>query len=243
MTKSVSLVITSCNRLDLLKITIESFEKFNTYPISQKIIIEDSGNKSVYEKLMEQYGDRYTILFNEPPLKLIGSVDRAYSYVDSDYIFHCEDDWEFQRSGFIEDSFKILDKDPKVKQVGLRSLQNDLLVNHYNLSFKYPEKDFGIKCYHLIGNTFTFTPSLLRKKDYDLIGKYSNLENSNEGNLGNYYYYEHGFYCIVLENHAIKHLGWERSTMNHPKDPYVFTWRFRTFVKSFLNLLGSNYKL
>lgn len=40
----VTLVITSCNRFDLLKKTIESFSRNNTYPIREVIIIEDSGN-------------------------------------------------------------------------------------------------------------------------------------------------------------------------------------------------------
>jgi hypothetical protein len=40
--KEVTLVITSCNRIDLLKKTIASFERFNTYPIKKAIIIEDS---------------------------------------------------------------------------------------------------------------------------------------------------------------------------------------------------------
>jgi hypothetical protein len=39
----VTIVLTSCNRPDLLKKTLESFIKHNTYPIKEAIIIDDSG--------------------------------------------------------------------------------------------------------------------------------------------------------------------------------------------------------
>src|SRR5690554_6867299 len=128
--KDITLVITSCNRLALLNRTIESFERFNTYPIKEAIIIEDSGLPSVHEELKISYGDRFKILFNATPLKQIKSIDRAYQEVKTEYIFHCEDDWEFYRPGFIEDSLLVLESNHKIKQVGLRSIHHDIMVNH-----------------------------------------------------------------------------------------------------------------
>ena len=36
----------------------------------------------------------------------IKSIDSVYSTIDTEYIFHCEDDWEFYDSSFIEKSLK-----------------------------------------------------------------------------------------------------------------------------------------
>jgi hypothetical protein len=37
------------------------------------------------------------------------SIDRAYADVTTPFIFHCEDDWRFFRSGFIEESLLLLE--------------------------------------------------------------------------------------------------------------------------------------
>jgi GT2 family glycosyltransferase len=41
--KSVTLVITTHNRTDLLEKTLITFFKYNTYPIKKVVIVEDSG--------------------------------------------------------------------------------------------------------------------------------------------------------------------------------------------------------
>ena len=32
----------------------------------------------------------------------IPAIDAAYAHVDTEFIFHCEDDWEFTSAGFVE---------------------------------------------------------------------------------------------------------------------------------------------
>jgi hypothetical protein len=48
---TVSVVLTSCGRLDLLEQTIDSFFSINTYPITQFILIDDSGKDDLLPKL------------------------------------------------------------------------------------------------------------------------------------------------------------------------------------------------
>ncbi|OTD27203.1 glycosyl transferase family 2, partial [Escherichia coli] len=50
---TVTLVITSCGRFELLEKTISSL--VNRYPFTEKIIIEDSGNVKVINKIKEKY--------------------------------------------------------------------------------------------------------------------------------------------------------------------------------------------
>jgi glycosyltransferase involved in cell wall biosynthesis len=51
MEKGVTVVMTSYNRLELLKKTVASFFLMNTYPIEEFIIVEDSCNKEMHKEM------------------------------------------------------------------------------------------------------------------------------------------------------------------------------------------------
>ena len=61
MTTPVTFTITSCNRLDLLKLTLDSFLNLNTYPIDEFIISDDSADHNVYEKIVDIVGPKFKI--------------------------------------------------------------------------------------------------------------------------------------------------------------------------------------
>ena len=123
--KDVSLVITSCGRFDLLKRTLDSFFEKNTYPIKKIIITEDSTEGKKLEKLVSKYKNQnFKLIVNETRIGQIKSIDKAYKEVDTEYVFHCEDDWEFLREGFIEKSMDMLIENPKIAVVGLRSRED-----------------------------------------------------------------------------------------------------------------------
>lgn len=69
----------------------------------------------------------------------IKSIDLAYQEVKTDYIFHCEDDWLFYRSGFIEDSMTILESDQSILTVWLRDIEKDIEKN-YPFHYVFNEK-------------------------------------------------------------------------------------------------------
>jgi hypothetical protein len=116
---AVTVVVTACGRPDLLEITLKSFLKYNTYPISQFIISEDSGIPDINKKLELEYPHFRWI--NAPQRRgQIKSIDEAYSYVNTPYIFHLEDDWETFRPGVIEESLIILKSGDKISAVMCR---------------------------------------------------------------------------------------------------------------------------
>ncbi|MCQ5167817.1 hypothetical protein NE645_17870, partial [Roseburia hominis] len=53
---------------------------------------------------------------NGAVLTPIGRNSLAHGLITA-YIFHCEDDWEFYRPGFVEDSRAILENKPEILQV------------------------------------------------------------------------------------------------------------------------------
>lgn len=224
---SVSLVITSCNRSDLLNITLKSFFKFNTYPIKKVIVIEDSGIKGCIDESVKHIPENIEqkIIYNETNIGQIKSIDIAYSFVETEYIFHCEDDWEFYDYGFIEKSLDILSINDKIYTVWLREYQNyrvvmnghpvnpQIINNIYHILMPFKERTN-------IWSGFTFNPGLRRLKDYKLFMPYSSYKNSKECNCGgveqalsNLYFKNSYISAITLnEKGYVKHIGWDNPT-------------------------------
>lgn len=168
---TVSLVVTSCGRRDLLWTTLETFARCNTYPLNQLVVVEDGGLELDVAELADVVGvapDQVLFLKNEQNIGQIASIDRAYAAVNSEYIFHCEDDWEFFRPGFIEASLDILESDPEVICVWLRAhndtngqpIETKVLTTHGERSYHRIESG-----YKGVWSGFTLNPGLRRTRD------------------------------------------------------------------------------
>lgn len=216
----VSVVLTSCGRLGLLEDTVYSFNKFNTYPISQFIIIDDSGKKEVHREIKSMYPD-YELILNEENIGLIPSIDKAYSRVTSEYIMHLEDDWTFTRQSFIEPSLEILEKDPKIMQVWLRG-DDDPNGHHIEPEIFYagdvPYKLVGTYV-HNVWHGFTFNPGARRLSDYKLIAPYDEIhldENRGigvqENHIGRVLFEQYGFRAATLLEEYCIHTGGHQRT-------------------------------
>lgn len=207
----VTFILTSCGRVDLLKTTIETFEKFNTYPIKRGIITEDSCDEEVYRQVRELFGDRYEIWANETKKGQIKSIVDAYATVDTPYIFHCEDDWEFTRPGFIEESFEILNSNPNITQVWLRSAEN---LNRDITYFTFGEiEEVGAYKFRKVIPTanyewgaFSFNPGIKRLSDYKKVN-YDGCLSEMDINIR---YRNAGYFCVLSETPGVEHTGDER---------------------------------
>lgn len=128
--QKITLVLTSCGRLDLLEKTLDSFFEFNTYPIHQFIITEDSTDQNIFDQcitLNKKYDNKLEFIFNKEKLGQTKSIDLAYSTIKTPYIFHLEDDWEFYKPNFIEDSIKLLESRPDILQAWIRPKSDGIL--------------------------------------------------------------------------------------------------------------------
>jgi len=125
MEKTVTVFITSCGRPHLLKKTLKSFVKFNTYPIKEVILCEDSGVKGIVDFAKEILPYPIKFYYNNDRIGQMKTINKYITQVKTPYVFHMEDDYEFFDKGFIELSFKILDSDPNISQVLLQDEQHD----------------------------------------------------------------------------------------------------------------------
>lgn len=220
----ITVCLTSCGRFDLLKKTIDSFLSLNQFPdmIEKFIITEDSGKEDMRQKISDTYGDKIEIIFNEVNKGLFKSLDHMYNQVNTNYIFHCEDDWAFQgNSYFLNQSFEILENRPDVHQVWIRPI-NTLPGWVENGSFKTPDGlEYRMMASPHLGDWcgFSFNPGLRRLSDYKRMfpNGYSEFILSDKSIV----YSEHncnkiaaqqGYRAAILINGACDHIGQGQST-------------------------------
>lgn len=236
--QDVTLIITSCNRPSLLNKTLESFLAYNTYPIYETYIIDDSGVIDCNEHVIDKYKEilKITSIYNSSNIGQIPSIDKVYSQVKTNWIFHCEEDWEFIQSGFIEKSFNVFEENPteKIYTVWLRP-HND--TSHHPINYDAMGRGYyemNREFSYTLGNTsykwcgMTFNPGLRRRDVCMLFHPYSvkcnSFECKNKTYVGEYEvnqnYAKLGYYSMILADPKghVRHIGWN----DHIKRPWEY---------------------
>ena len=213
--KDITVVFTSCGRFDLLEKTLKSFLKYNTYPIKRYVVIDNSAKNGAREQLETLFaGLSATILVNEINIGQVSSIDKAYGTVNTEYIFHCEDDWEFFDYGFMEKSLEILEHDHNLININLRVRFDGERGSMHPIT--NPQKtDTGV-IYHeyqtnYLGawHGFSWNPGLRRLSDYSEIKPYKQY--GEESGVG-LKYYKMGKRSACLEKFYCKHIGQHSTT-------------------------------
>jgi len=242
----VTFVITSCGRRDLLDQTLQSLFDTDWSLFDCKILVEDSGDPKMKEYLDQKYADVFDlIIFNDVNIGKLKSIDAAYSYVKTKYVFHCEDDWFFYRQGFLKDSIKILEHDENISMVSLRSYYWDFQYNSQlilderidleNIAY-YKLKDRNEKTPM---NGFCLNPGLRKLQYQKNLGR---LQDIGAEYLLSKAYLNDGKYMVLLENSAINHIGWGEGLEDPGKEPLYYR-KVKNLIKAFLNLFGAKYHL
>jgi hypothetical protein len=168
--RNYTLAITSCGRPHLLKKTVESFLQMAEQGPREIIVIDDSG--------MEQpdWFPRHNVrwIANSVQIGLVASLDKLYSHIQTEAVFHCEDDWLFYDGGFIGPSFWMLEEFPGISTVSLRRDYRWTKVLPYAPNGILAE---GIEIFSPANgwNGITFNPGLRRLSDYVRFGSYGRV--------------------------------------------------------------------
>jgi hypothetical protein len=202
----VTVVLTSCNRYELLGTTLSSFFQYNAFPIRKIIIVEDG--PGVPDAVRGKFRSKpIEWLTTGQRVGQIAAIDYAYSRVKTPYIFHLEDDWQFFNRCFIEKSMHILRQDPNCLQVWLRALDDtnghpvepEVFAEHgvrwRKLSLNYRDGNW---------NGFSLNPGLRRLADYIKTGGFGRLARFNfqdpwnsEIRIGKFFR-DKGYYAVIL---------------------------------------------
>ena len=212
----LTVIITSCNRFDLLCQTLDSFLKVNQYPVERYILTEDSCKQAVFEKIQARYPFIECYL-NPKKLGYAASLDFLLSKVQTPWVFNIEDDWSFELNpGFIEDSVRILKARPDIHQVWIRHEWDfeHPLTPHLEWIEGVPVKRVT-KGYLGIWGGFSLNPGL---RSMEMLKKFfpeglvrAGAEESILSRMVN----EQGYEAVVISdngNATIRHIGWNRHT-------------------------------
>jgi glycosyltransferase involved in cell wall biosynthesis len=223
-THGVTVVLTSCGRQDLLERTLDSFIKYNHYPISEFIVVEDGEKNETLEVRYSDYNIKW--LSTGKRVGQIAAIDIGYREVQTEYIFHCEDDWEFLAPGFIENSLAILEGNPRILQVWIRALTDT--NNHPAIDYVFFADDVPYRVmqpgFHTqewgVWHGFSFNPGLRRRSDYLLLQSFGTLDPYGSKKACaverevSEFYLKHGFLAAILADNDgqgyARHIGWGR---------------------------------
>lgn len=229
MSLGITMVITSCDRQDLLAETLKSFEHYAPNTLDELIIVEDGPADNSFVKELMPTVKSFNLL-NSPVARRgqLLNIEWAYEQVKTPYIFHCEDDWKFTSARFIEDSKTILDTFQDCLMVHLRSHREQWQESHNRSWIEETEYKLDNLSFwktrpwiqHDGGFGFSFNPGLRRLADYKKVGglrqpvanRYGPFFNQKDGcliertNAENYQ--RLGMWCASLEPAGrVVHIG------------------------------------
>ena len=204
----ITTFVLSCNRLDVLEKTLQSFLTTKEY-ITKMVIVDDSAEEGIFETLVERYGNVADVICFPKNRSQWWAMDFMVSWCDTEYIFYLEDDWEFIQSGYLEKSKKILQQYRDIGTVdlslrtfewqGIDSYDKTLIDDEF-----YYKKLWRISDYHLQWYGWIGSPNLKRRDDLILLGrveKWHNEWNIDRKFLGL------GFKAVFLKDKYVEHLG------------------------------------
>lgn len=208
MIEPYTITLTSCARFDLLERTLTSLLPRLEGPCERIIIGEDSGDRGVLEVIDRFRSDAPPIhvLFNRRRLGICRNIDRIYAEVGTEWIFHCEDDWEFCRNGFIRESFRLL-QDDGISSVNLRDMAD------FPPAYWSPVGDSHYIATDEVAGRFAglhFNPGLRRMSDYRAIGPYGQLVADAREDDASLAYLSAGKRMALLKRPAVRHIGYGR---------------------------------
>lgn len=153
----VTIVVTSAGRREYLEKTIESLRRnfqYNPKKTSWFIIDDFPASEETRRYLQDLRGFDLKIL-NEENKGLGYSLNRIYAEVTSEYVFYCQDDWEFLRIVPAEEMIGILQENPHLRQI---LLAREPIKKEEYVGFSEVRKGFA-ECY---GRWFSFNPHLAK---------------------------------------------------------------------------------
>lgn len=152
----LTIIVTSCDRFDLLEKTLDSFFALNTYPYVAFHIHNDS-LKLVSKSIKDKYQEKGITWHEGTKRGLSASWDYLVNLVETEYFFNIEDDWKFEGNpNFIRHSIGIMDLFKWVDQVWIRDKKDHnhpIEVSELSIMFEYVLEN-GDWC------GFTFNPSV-----------------------------------------------------------------------------------
>ena len=204
MTHPLTIIVTSCDRFDLLERTLDSFFALNKYPYVAFHVHNDSLNP-VPDFLKQKCISRNITWHEGTKRGLSASWDYLVNLVETEYFLNLEDDFEFfGNPNFIEESIKLLER---FHQVWIR----DESDHNHRIKHGFENE----LCNRVVPNEtwcgFTFNPSIRQLSRWKIWFP-NGVTGKDEIDISRslYPYYK----AVSLKNSSIRHIGGGRHSNN-----------------------------
>jgi len=205
----ITLCLTIGRRPDLLRRTLETLNGLPALPV---LAINDFGDAETNAVFLEMCPQGRLI---EPGRHLghHGAVDVMYAEVKTPYIFHCEDDWGFSRTDFLNDALRLLQTDPMISVVCFRATK-DIPLSDEDRALVATETRGDLllqrmEAVHQQWHGFSFNPHLAEKRLWEELGGFSQFEKERHVSR---FLRAQGHYVAFLLPEACRHIGDGRSS-------------------------------
>lgn len=172
----ITTVLTSCGRWDFL---IQSIDTFLAYHQPGRfILVEDSADKDFARRIAERY-PAIEVVLNEPRLGQHKAIDKAYGMVTTPFIVHLEDDWFFTGGMDVADAEGVLEENPAIVSVCFSVFRRlKLRQRIFRRIFRHGTRTYAsLQKAHRDWHSFTYYPTLLRRKVWEEYGPYAKFQN------------------------------------------------------------------
>lgn len=230
----ITITSTTCKRLDLFKKTVNSFLEccldFDKFEIDKWFIIDDNSSLEDREEMKKLY-PFMTFYYKTPAQKgHARSINLMLRHVDTPYLFHLEDDWQFYyKDNFFTHLYQVIQEKSEYKQVLLNNMYGEVpeheqligghwhrtkdglnyIVHEYTATEEEKNifnRKWGFKPNCSYWPHFSFRPGLSKMELFHNLGEFNEDVWHFEMNYAHKYVAK-GYKTLFLPGMACKHIG------------------------------------
>ena len=135
---------------------MDSFFKYNDYPITKIISVDDDYINDGLVNLSKKYPN-VTFVSANCRIGQLAAIDLSLTFIDTEFYYNTEEDWETLGPGYIDEVLPIMMKNKHYAQ-GLTARTFTMKKYNYKNGVEMPSS-FGYR-------SLSFNPSLRRKSHY-----------------------------------------------------------------------------
>lgn len=228
MNSDITLCLTIGLRPDLLKQTLSSLS--DNWRFGPVIAINDFRDEPTNQMFKELCPNGHLISLDQK-LGHHRAVDHMYEHVRTPYVFHCEDDWNFDTPVQPHNLLDILKKNESISQVCVRKISDFNFSDHENSLISNVHDDnldyFCLSQLHDQWHGYTFNPHIASLDIWRSLGGFSKFKKERHisRELRN-----RGLFTAYLNPGACFHIGELHSVSPSVTKPTKFQL-FRKHIK------------
>lgn len=234
-TSKITLCLTIGRRPQLLRQTLESLFKHLNF--KHIIAINDFGDIET-NNVFKELCPHGKLICLEKQLGHHKAVDYMYSHVQTEYIFHCEDDWHFNQLPDLSSILNTLETYPNMTGICFRHY-NDMYIPSEKKHLVSYREAFGVRLcslrnIHPKWYGYSFNPHIIKTCLLQSIGgKFHKFR--KERNISVYLRKKNQFMFYLVEG-GCHHIGHDHSLVNPKTKEHRLSWLLKFKKLPVINL-------